>query len=127
VGRSGRPPCLTPSTSTTLCMDPQTALREIKQTNDNYADDPETFEVDKESYKRVLREADDVGGPQLVDALTGRLVQDIHAASERPGPTAVRQHAVDLCERKGIEIPEGSELADDEPTGSDAGIGEDSL
>jgi len=108
-------------------MDPQAALREIKQANDRHADDPETFEVDKESYERVLREADDIGGPQLVEALTGRIVQDIQVATERPGPTAVRQHAVDLCERNGITIPEHSELADDEPTGSDAGIGEDSL
>ena len=108
-------------------MDPQTALREIKQANDRHADDPGSFDVDKESYKRVLREADDVGGPELVEALTERIIQDITAATERPGPTAVRQHAVDLCERKGITIPEHSELADDEPTGSDAGIGGDSL
>jgi len=108
-------------------MDPETALSRIKEANNNHADDPATFDVDKESYERVLREAVDVGGPELVEALTGRIVQDIQAATERPGPTAVRQHAVDLCERNGITIPEHSELADDEPTGSDAGIGEDSL
>jgi len=108
-------------------MDPETALARIRQANDSHADDPESFDVDKESYERVLSEADDIGGPELVDALTGRIVQDITAATERPGPTAIRQHAVDLCERNGITIPEGSELADDEPTGSDAGIGEDSL
>lgn len=108
-------------------MDPETALARIRQANDSHADDPETFAVDKESYERVLSEADDIGGPELVAALTDRIVQDIQAATERPGPTAVRQHAVDLCERKEITIPEHSELADDEPTGSDAGIGGDSL
>jgi len=108
-------------------MDPERALSRIRQANDRHADDPDTFEVDKESYERVLSEADDVGGPELLEALTERIIQDITAATERPGPTAVRQHAVDLCERKDIAIPEHSELADDEPTGSDAGIGEDSL
>ena len=108
-------------------MDPKTALARIRRANDSHADDPDTFDVDKESYERVLGEADTVGGRELVEALTDRIVQDIQAATERPGPTAVRQHAVDLCERKGITIPEHSELADDEPTGSDAGIGEDSL
>jgi len=108
-------------------MDPQTALARIRQANDSHADDPDSFDVDKESYERVLNEVDDVGGPELVEALAGRIVQDIQVATERPGPTAVRQHAVDLCERNGIAIRKHSELADDEPTGSDAGIGGNSL
>jgi len=108
-------------------MDPQTALREIKRANDRHADDPETFDVDKATYERVFSEADEIGGPELVEALAERVIQDIRAAAERPGSTAIKQHAVDLCERREITIPDGSELADAEPTGSDAGIGGDSL
>jgi len=108
-------------------MDPETALREIKRANDRHANDPETFAVDKATYERVLSEAEGIGGPELVEALAERVIQDIRAASDRPGPTAIKQHAVDLCERRKITIPEGSEIADAEPTGSDAGIGEDSL
>ena len=108
-------------------MDPETALRAIKQANDRHADDPETFEVDRATYERVLSEAEEIGGPALVEALAERVIQDIRAASDRPGPTAIKQHAVDLCERREITIPDHSELADDDPTGSDAGIGGDSL
>ena len=108
-------------------MDPETALREIKRANDRHADDPETFAVDRATYERVLSEAEHIGGSELVEALAQRVIQDIRAASERPGSTAIKQHAVDLCERREITIPDHSELADDEPTGSDAGIGGDSL
>ncbi|MEA1931727.1 hypothetical protein [Halohasta litorea] len=106
-------------------MNTTQALTEIEAANDTHADDPEGFDADKQSYNRVLTEAEEIGGSELVDALTERIVQDIRAANERPGPTAVRQHAVDLCERKEIDIPEGSELSGQDATGSDAELGND--
>lgn len=108
-------------------MNTTQALTEIEEANDTHADNPEEFDADAESYERVLAEVEEIGGPDLVEGLTERIVQDITAANERPGPTAARQHAVDLCERNGIAIPDGSGLSDQDATGSDAGIGGDSL
>ena len=106
-------------------MNTETALREIKQANETHADDPESFEVDRESYERILDEIEDIGGPSLVEALTERITQDIRAANERPAPDAVRRHAVDICERNEVGIPDSSELSGQDATGSDAELGGD--
>lgn len=106
-------------------MDTETAIQEIEQANESKADDPESFEVDKAGYKRILNVMAAVGGQKEVDALTERVVQDITAANERPSPEAVRRHAVDICERHAVDIPESSELSRLDATGSDTELGGD--
>jgi len=106
-------------------MDAETALRKIEQANDDHAEDAESFETDRPSYKRTFAEVAEVGSSEEIEALTERVVQDITAANERPAPEAVRRHAVDVFERHGVAIPEESALSPADSTGTDAELDAD--
>lgn len=106
-------------------MDPETALQEITRANNHHADEPDGFDVDRESYNRTLNEVADIGETEQLSALTERIVQDITVTGERPRPQDVRQHAVDIFERHGVAIPDSSTLSPEDSTGTDPELGGD--
>jgi hypothetical protein len=108
-------------------MDAETALKKIERANEQHADDPESFDVDRPSYRRTFDEVQAIGTTEQLDALTDRVVQDITAANQRPQPEGVRRHAVDIFERHGVEIPDSSTLSPEDSAGTDAEIGGDPL
>ena len=106
-------------------MDAETALKKIEQANQQHADDPESFDADRASYRRTFDEVAQIGETEQVEALTDRVVQDISVANERPKPEGVRRHAVDIFERHQVEIPDESTLSPADSSGTDGELGAD--